>query len=445
MTIGTGPRGPGVLVIEPMGNAGRFLVEAADRLGLRLYAATHKEVHDAYPDRLRSALAGVCATDLTDTPRALADMEAYCRSHAVAGVAVCFELFTPLAALLAERVGLPGNDPRLARAARNKILMGEAFSAAGVPAPRWAVARDAAEARRVAESGGLGRPLVVKPAEQGGSWGVSVVDDPDGAAGRGGGSGAGRGGGVGCGPGRPDGPGPLAAAVAAAQRFTHAQPHGLELDTTALLQEYVPGAEYSCDTVVAGGVAYPLPVVRKNTTRGRYRIETGHTCPSGLDPELVRTVQHTAARAALAVGVRNGIAHTELKIPPGTRTPYVIETGARLPGDNLCEVVEAATGVSEAVAYLQAVLGRVPDTVATASAAASIRFLLPEHGGVLRHASIPEAPGTHGELHLRPGDPVPEPADSACRIGHVLARAATAHLARALAAGVVARSRVEVG
>ncbi|MFA7761748.1 ATP-grasp domain-containing protein [Streptomyces sp. NRRL S-448] len=417
MTIGAGPRGPGVLVIEPMGNAGRFLVEAADRLGVRLYAATRKDIHDGYPDRLRAALAGVCATDLTDTPRALEDMAAFCRQHAVAGVAACFELFTPLAALLAERTGLPGNDPRLARAARNKIEMGEAFAAAGIPAPRWAVAHDAAEAYRVAQQRALGWPLVVKPAEQGGSWGVSVVEGPD----------------------------RLADAVGAAQRYTHAHPHGLELDTRALLQEYVPGGEYSCDTVVAGGVAYPLPVVAKDTTEGRYRIETGHTCPSGLPAPLVRKVQHIAARAALAVGVRNGIAHTEVKIPPGTETPYVIETGARLPGDNLCEIVEAATGVSEAVAQLQAVLGLVPDTVPSRTDAASIRFLLPERGGVVRQVVIPDLPGTHGEVHIRPGEVVPEPADSACRIGHVVARAETADRARGLADRVAARSRVEVG
>ncbi|MFG2232614.1 ATP-grasp domain-containing protein [Streptomyces sp. NPDC048723] len=404
-------------MIEPMGNAGRFLVEAADRLGVRLYAATRKDIHDGYPDRLRAALAGVCATDLTDTPRALEDMAAFCRQHAVAGVAACFELFTPLAALLAERTGLPGNDPRLARAARNKIEMGEAFAAAGIPAPSWAVAHDAAEAYRVAQQRALGWPLVVKPAEQGGSWGVSVVEGPD----------------------------QLADAVGAAQRYTHAHPHGLELDTRALLQEYVPGGEYSCDTVVAGGVAYPLPVVAKDTTEGRYRIETGHTCPSGLPAPLVRKVQHIAARAALAVGVRNGIAHTEVKIPPGTETPYVIETGARLPGDNLCEIVEAATGVSEAVAQLQAVLGLVPDTVPSRTDAASIRFLLPERGGVVRQVVIPDLPGTHGEVHLRPGEVVPEPADSSCRIGHVVARAETADRARGLADRVAARSRVEVG
>ncbi|MFE2322698.1 ATP-grasp domain-containing protein [Streptomyces sp. NPDC059385] len=415
MMIGEGPQGPGVLVIEPMGNAGRFLVEAAGRLGVRLYAATHEDVHDGYPGWLRAALAGVCATDLTDTPRALEDMEAFCRRHAVTGIAPAWELFTPLAALLAERLGLPGNDPRLAHAPRNKILMGEAFAAAGIPAPRWAVVNDAAEARRAADA--LGWPLVVKPAEQGGSWGVSVVDGPDG----------------------------LAEAVDAARRFTHAGPHGLELDTRVLLQEYIPGSEYSCDTVVAGGVAHPLPVVGKDTTEGRYRIETGHTCPSGLPAPLVREVQDIAARAALAVGVRDGIAHTEVKIPPGTGTPYVIETGARLPGDNLCEVVEAATGVNEAVAQLQAVLGLVPDTAPTRTDAASIRFLLPEHGGVLRRVEIPDLPGTHSEVHLRPGDTVPEPSDSACRIGHVVARAETADRARALAGRAAARSRVEVG
>ncbi|MEU6892642.1 ATP-grasp domain-containing protein [Streptomyces sp. NPDC046557] len=417
MTIGAGPHGPGVLVIEPMGNAGRFLVEAADRLGLRLYAATHKDIHDGYPDWLRSALAGVCATDLADAPRALGDMEAFCRRHAIAGIAACFELFTPLAALLARRVGLPGNDPLLARAARNKILMGEVFAAAGIPAPRGRVVNEVAEARHVARSGDLGWPLVVKPAEQGGSWGVTVVDGPD----------------------------RLAAAVRAARQYTHARPHGLELDARALVQEYIPGEEYSCETVVADGVAYPLPVVRKDTTDGRYRIETGHTCPSGLPVALARAVQHIAARAALAVGVRNGIAHTEVKIPPGTRTPYVIETGARLPGDNLCEIVEAATGVNEAVAYLQAVLGRVPETVPSLTEAATIRFLLPEHGGVLRQVFIPEEPGTHSEWHLRPGDTVPEPADSACRIGHVVARAHTVREARELADRVIARSRVEVG
>ncbi|MFC7816946.1 MULTISPECIES: ATP-grasp domain-containing protein [unclassified Streptomyces] len=417
MTIGGGPRGPAVLVIEPMGNAGRFLVEAAERLGLRLYAATHEDIHDGYPVWLRSALAGVCATDLTDTPKALRDMDVFCRRHSVSGVVACFELFTPLAALLARRVGLPGNDPALAHAARNKIRMGEAFAAAGVPAPRWTVVHDAAEAQRVARSGELGRPLVVKPAEQGGSWGVSVVYTPH----------------------------ELPRAVEAARRYTHAHPHGLELDTRVLLQEYVPGAEYSCDTVVADGVAHPLPVVRKDTTEGRYRIETGHTCPSGLAPPLARKVQDVAARAALAVGVRNGIAHTEVKIPRSTQTPHVIETGARLPGDNLCEVVEAATGVSEAVACLQAVLGRDPDTVASRTRAAAIRFLLPERGGVLRRVSVPEMPGTHSELHLSPGDTVPEPADSSCRVGHVVAHAETVDQACGLAGRVAARSRVEVG
>ncbi|WP_208877380.1 ATP-grasp domain-containing protein [Streptomyces armeniacus] len=416
MNIGTDPCGAGVLVVEPMGNAGRFLVDAADRLGVRLYAATHKDIHDSYSPSLRSALAGVCETDLADTPRALEDMEDFCRRHSVAGVAACWELLTPLAALLARRLGLPGNDPALAHAARNKILMGEAFAAAGVPAPRWTAVRDSAQARGAVAERGLGWPLVVKPAEQGGSWGVSVLDGPD----------------------------QLDAAMAAAQRHTYAQPHGLRLDTRVLAQEYIPGEEFSCDTIVADEVAYPLPVVRKDTTSGAHRIETGHTCPAGLAPSTARLVRHTAARAALAVGIRNGIAHTEVKIPPGAEVAFVLETGARLPGGNLCEVVETATGVSEAVAYLQTVLGRVPDTAPTRTDAAAIRFLLPRSGGRLRRVSVPEVSGTHSELHLGAGDTVPEPEDSSCRIGQVVARAGTVAEARRLAEDVAARTRVEV-
>ncbi|MET9253832.1 ATP-grasp domain-containing protein [Streptomyces sp. NPDC003717] len=257
---------------------------------------------------------------------------------------------------------------------------------------------------------------MVKPVEQGGSWGVSVVEDPA----------------------------DLPAAVAAATRFETAEPHGLPLDSRVLLQIYVPGPEYSTETVVADGVAYALPVVAKDTTAGRHRVETGHTCPAELSPELTLAVQHTAARAALAVGVRNGVAHTELKIPPGTGRPVVIETGARLPGDNICELVEAATGIDEAEAYLRAVTGRPPRTRPTRHRAAAIRFLLPEHAGTLAEVVVPEVPGTRSELYLRPGDTVPEPADSSARVGHVAARAATAAQARRLAALAVHGTRLKV-
>ncbi|MET9831580.1 ATP-grasp domain-containing protein [Streptomyces sp. NPDC006385] len=405
----------GVMVIEPMGNAGPFLARAAARLGLRLYAATDERVYAGYEPWLTRCLDGVCLTDLADTASALDDMEAFCRAHPIAGVAVCWELLTPLAALLAARLGLPGNDPLRARAARNKIAMAEAFRAAGVPAPAQAVVATSEQAHSVAASGRLGWPLVVKPAEQGGSWGVSVVAGPDG----------------------------LDAAVAAAGRFTHAEPHGLPLDARVLLQSYVPGEEFSADTVVHEGVPHPLPVVRKDTTAGRYRVETGHSCPAGLDPRTVWSIQETAARAALAVGVRNGIAHTEVKILPGGE-PVVIETGARLPGDNICEIVEAATGVSEAEAYLRAVTGRAPRTAPTRDAAAALRFLLPDRAGLLQEVVIPEVPGTHSQIHIRPGQPVPEPADSSGRVGHVVARAASVDEARRLAGQVIADSRVKV-
>ncbi|QES51755.1 carboxylase [Streptomyces venezuelae] len=406
----------GVLVVEPMGNAGPFLAAAAERLGLRLYGATHREIHGRYAPWPTGELAGVCFTDLTDPDRALDDMESYCREHRIGAVAACWELFTPLVAALAARLGLPGNDPALAHAARNKIAMAGAFRAAGIPVPLDAVAEDAAQARRAASEVGLGWPLVVKPAEQGGSWGVSVVAGPE----------------------------DLDEAVAAARRFTRAMPHGLALDPRVLLQAYVPGPEYSAETVVLDGVPYALPVVAKDTTAGRYRVETGHSCPAGLPPDLTRAVQHAAARAALAVGVRNGIAHTEVKIPPGSDTPVVIETGARLPGDNICEIVEAATGISEAVAYLQAVTGRLPETGAVREGAAAIRFLLPGRGGVLDHVRVPEVPGTHSEIGLRPGDTVPEPADSSGRIGHVVAVADSPARARALADRAIAGTSLRV-
>ncbi|MFI7089798.1 hypothetical protein [Streptomyces lydicus] len=144
---------------------------------------------------------------------------------------------------------------------------------------------------------------------------------------------------------------------------------------------------------------------------------------------------YAAATAALtALGLRNGIAHTELKVDPDGR-PQVIEVGARPPGDHIMKLVKEALGIDVARACLETVLGRRPDLTPRRRAAAAIRFLTAPEAGTLRWISaLPR--GEHiiaTSLSKMPGDEVGDPQDNMGRLGQIMLRADTAAEANAAA------------
>lgn len=406
-----------ILLIEALANSGPYVLEAAHALGAHVFVATHEDIYESYPAALRDQIHGTVFTDLTDPDRALAELAAFAETTGIDAVAGCWEFFTPLVAHLAQRLGLPGNDPRRAYACRNKAAMAEAFSAGQVPAPQTISVRTAGVAARVLDYAGIRFPVVVKPAEQGGSWGVSVVKTRE----------------------------ELDAAVRHAQSWPVAAPHGLPMDQRVIVQEYVPGPEFSLDTVVWRDQYFHLPVVEKHTTDGVYRAETGHTCPAELPAADLHALRAATEQALKALGIRNGVAHTELKISPEAG-PVVIEVGARLPGDHLVDVVRRACGIDEARAYLQAVLDEKPDVPAPQEGACAIRFLTPPRAGTFHGVTIL---GSHDclvdhDITTPPGAAVGNAHDNSARIGHVILTAATPDEANAEAAHVLAHTRIEV-
>ncbi|GHE12731.1 ATP-grasp domain-containing protein [Streptomyces alanosinicus] len=406
-----------ILLIEALANSGTYVLDAARALDARVFVATHEDVYESYPAALRDKIHGTVFTDLTALDRALADLTAFAEATEIDAVAGCREFFTPLVAHLAQRLGLPGNDPRRAQACRNKAKMAEAFYAGGVPAPRTITARTAGQAAHAVGRVGMGFPVVVKPAEQGGSWGVSVVESPE----------------------------QLDGAVRHAQSWPIAAPHGLRMDQRVVVQEYVPGPEFSLDTVVWREEYFHLPVVEKHTTGGAYRAETGHTCPAALPLGDLHAVRSAAERALRALGIRNGVAHTELKISP-EGGPVVIEVGARLPGDHLVDVVRRASGIDEARAYLQAVLDEKPDVPTPREGACAIRFLTPPRAGTFHGVTIL---GRHDGLVDRDittpaGAAVGCAQDNSARIGHLVFAAPTPAQVNADAARALAHTRIEV-
>ncbi len=406
----------GVLLFGAESSAAEDVVDAARDLGLSVHLATHAKVFDSYADVLKRKFTGTVFTDFRSPQKALEDLELYCRAQGVSGVVVGWEFLSPLATRLAARLGLPGHDVDRADAVRNKRAMAELFGKYAVPSPLSIAATSVEAAAASIRAAALAFPLVVKPAENAGSVGVAVIDSLD----------------------------ELPEAFERARQWTHEFPYGIPLDTTVLVQEYLEGPEFSIESVAFEGAFDHLAITQKFTTGGGICEETGHTVPAQLDAATRVSVLDVVEQGLTALGVRNGVAHTELKVTPDG--PRIIEVGARPPGGHIMKVVEHATGISEARGYVQAAVGHRPDTRPLRVGAAAIRFLSTARRGVF--SGLSGAPSGEGVVAVQsypaPGDRIGNDYERFTRIGHVIVRAGTPGLANQLADDVVAGISIDL-
>lgn len=128
---------------------------------------------------------GSTTVELLDRERLVPDRdgllraaEAVAAEHRVVGVFSYDETLVVTAALIAERLGLPGLTSRGADNCRNKHNTRQLLTAAGLPQPHFAYVTDAEQALAAADS--FGYPVVLKPRGMGASIGVIRVDGPEG-------------------------------------------------------------------------------------------------------------------------------------------------------------------------------------------------------------------------------------------------------------------------
>jgi biotin carboxylase len=400
-----------VLLLEANGNAGDDLLAAASAVGVDALVATHEELYDRYSSSTRELIAGTVFTDFAMPADAVDELVRYGRAQGVAGVVTGWEFLSSTVNQVAAELGLPGHDHLMGDACRNKRLMSQAFERAGVSVPRTVVVSDGADAAAAIRAARLEYPVVVKPAENAGSVGVSVVRaEAD-----------------------------LAAAVRHARSWPREFPHDILLDPAILVQEYISGPEYSVETVITHGRIHHLAVTQKFTTNDSSRAELGHTVPAAIGADTERAILQTVTAALNALGLRNGLGHTEVKVPEDG-PPRIIEVGARPPGDHIMKLVKLALGIDEAEAYLRVALGEEPDLHPTRRRAAAIRFITATTAGVFSGLDgLPqERPDVSWAVYAEPGTRCGTAKDNVGRLGHVIVVAETPQQANDLANEVLA-------
>jgi biotin carboxylase len=262
-------------------------------------------------------------------------------------------------AKIAAALGRPGGEVEAVLRCRDKQRTRAALDPAGVPQPRWAAARTAAEALAAADR--IGYPVVLKPRAMAASLGVVRVDDP----------------------------------AELAARF------GFARDTTVpgawryeevLVEEFLIGPEVSVDCAVHHGRVHPLCVARKEVGYPPYFEEVGHVVdaadPLLSDPELLAFVQD----AHTALGYADGVTHTELKLTPAG--PRLVEVNARLGGDLIPYLGLRATGVDPGLAAAAVACGQPPVLAPDRKLVGAVRFFYPQRRTTVESVRFVDPPAT---------------------------------------------------
>ena len=128
----------------------------------------------------------------------------------------------------------------------------------------------------------------------------------------------------------------------------------------------------------------------KFTTSGKARAETGHIFPAPIDTCLRDEILAVAKQAVIALGITNGISHTEIKLDQQGK-PRVIESGPRPAGDYIPRLVELATEENPLVIYARQAVGDLQADFMPAAPKrySAVQFIRPDVEGTFKSLAIP--------------------------------------------------------
>ncbi|MET8155520.1 ATP-grasp domain-containing protein [Sphaerisporangium sp. NPDC005289] len=274
--------------------------------------------------------------------------------------------------LLAERRGL---SAEAAWNCRDKLRTRERLREAGLPVPGFGLAAGAEDAVQVAET--IGLPVVVKPRDGAGAFGVRRCVTTD--------------------------------EVREAAAGILADP-GPGTQAGVLVEEYVDGPEYAVQTLTQAGRTRLLSVFRQHMTEPPVFVELGYEHPSGLDAAGEATLADVVTAALAALGVTDWISHTQVRLgPEGFR---VVEVNARRPGGRLVEMTTAVSGVDMTVAATQLALGLPVDAGPPRAAHALYSSVVFDEPGLVTYRTDIDPSAFPGpippivEVEVAPGEPV---------------------------------------
>ena len=219
-----------------------------------------------------------------------------------------------------ELLGIPytGSGVMASSIAIDKVMTKRVLVAEGLPTPQHVLLRRGAYTAQDVKTAleKLGLPLIVKPAREGSSIGLTKVTD--------------------------------------ASQMQAAVEQAALLDADILCEQFIDGDEVTCPVLGTGCQAYALPVIRIVAADGNYDYQnkyftdtTQYLVPCGLPEGEEKAIQQLILQAYRTLNCR-GWARADVMIDRLTRKPYLLEvnTSPGMTGHSLVPMSARAVGIS---------------------------------------------------------------------------------------------------
>jgi D-alanine-D-alanine ligase len=219
-----------------------------------------------------------------------------------------------------ELLGIPytGSGVMASSIAMDKAMTKRVWLAEGLPTPRYELLQRENLASVSADRliAALGLPMIVKPAREGSSIGVTKVTR--------------------------------------AQALPDALALAAQCDADILCEQCIVGDEVTCPVLGSGDGAHALPVIRIVAPEGNYDYQnkyftddTQYLVPSGLTVEEEAALESLVVKAYQVLGCR-GWGRIDVMIDGTTRKPYLLEinTSPGMTGHSLVPMSARAAGIS---------------------------------------------------------------------------------------------------
>jgi len=302
-----------------------------------------------------------------------------------------------LAALLSERLGLPGNPAHAVRRVRDKLAFRRLLREREFLCPEFHHLPTGEDPRKLFPE--LKFPVVVKARRLSGSRGVIRADDSE----------------------------ELMRAVNWARAIqSRADRDAQELGL--IIEDFIPGREYALEGTLERGELITLALFDKpDPMDGPYFEETLYITPSRLPEALQDCIHEDVARACRVAGLAAGPVHAEVRV--NDQGVWILEVAARSIGGLCGRVLIHFLGMSlEELILRQAVAEPLP--IAGEGGAAGVMMMpIPRRGiyhGLEGLAAAQAVPGVTGvAITVQPGEIIAPPPDGASYLGFIFARAAS--------------------
>lgn len=212
------------------------------------------------------------------------------------------------------RIPYTGSGVMASSVAMDKVMTKRIWRFEGLATPDWRLVASVDDT--LAAFDALGLPMIVKPAREGSTIGLTKVT--------------------------------------AREQCVQAYLLAARYDPEVLCEQFIDGEETTCPVLGTGPSAKALPVIRIEAPDGNYDYQnkyftdtTQYHCPSGFSANEEQVIQRMVEKAFRTLGCR-GWARADVMIRKSDRQPFLLEinTAPGMTGHSLVPMAARAAGIS---------------------------------------------------------------------------------------------------